>query len=83
MQRRHPIAWDCTTDEVREKIYNGMAEELDWTWKEIERLRAALTNLVMARYDANALAGGNEYHSAWSLARAILNEQTVATTKEK
>ena len=42
MQRRHPIAWDCTTDEVREKFYNGMAEELDWTWKEIKRLRDLL-----------------------------------------
>lgn len=51
MQRRHPIAWDCTTDEVREKIYNGMAEELDWTWKEIKRLRAALEAIAKLCHD--------------------------------
>ena len=58
MQRRHPIAWDCTTDEVREKFYNGMAEELDWTWKEIERLRVALKPFA-AYADKNRIAPAN------------------------
>lgn len=52
-KRRYPLAWDCGTPEILEQNYNGMADDLDYTWGEIERLNAECVRLSGCLYNSN------------------------------
>lgn len=81
-KRRHPLAWDCGTPEILEQNYNGMAEDLDYTWGEIERLREALRaagiNLITASNTIERLGDLQDAEATRRMAKQILplvNEQ--------